>query len=888
MIANEFGRVPGLRQLTAIALLAAMPGAVRSDEQPPTREGLAFFESRIRPVLIDRCYGCHSAKAEEIEGGLALDTRAGLLKGGDSGPAIVPGLPDRSLLIKAIRHQDRGLEMPPRTEGGKLPDGVIADFERWVAMGAPDPRDGAATATPNRWDTSKAKEWWAFQPLRTTPAPTPVSADPGSLIPENSRAIDAWIDQSLQKANIRPNGSAKPMTLLRRLSFDLTGLPPTLEDADRFAREFEEARKLEGDPLDRVLPPLVDRLLKSPRYGEHFARRWLDVARYAESSGKDVNVTFPHAWRYRDYVIQAFQEDRPFDRFLIEQIAGDLIPARNDADRARQLIATGFLAVGAKSLNETNPRQFHVDLADEQIDAVTQATLGLTVACARCHDHKFDPISQRDYTSLAGIFLSTETRFGTPGGVQGRNAAGLLELPAGAKAVTVAKGISREELRRKTERLADLQTQRREALAQRAGGRTPTDGLTNFDVVRIITQATTLEAELSQYRADGSPKSLAMGVTDRPASAPKATAANTKAAKKRATPRRQTSGFDVIADSPLFVRGQLDGAADPVPRSVPGIVAPISNPVPPGSSGRRQLAEAIASPANPLTSRVIVNRVWSWLMGRGLGASVDNFGTTGAPPSHPELLDHLAIRFTREGWSIKRLIREITLTRAYRRSSSANEAAQLADPDNALVWRHAPRRLSGEEIRDAMLAAAGRLDLKAPAGSAVARLGDGPIGGDRRMAATEEQLVRHDADHRSIYLPLARSAAPEALATFDGPDASAPLGLRERTNVPAQALYLMNSDFVTRQAERLANRARGRSSASRVRAGNVEGEPVATDSDEDRIAAITRAFRLTFGREPDAEERAAALTLIGPSGDPAAWTRLCRGLYTAAEFRIVD
>ena len=372
-------------------------GSVRersAADRPVTPEQLAFFESKIRPVLVTSCYKCHSASSEKIKGGLLLDTREGIRKGGDTGAAVVPGNLEESVLIQAIRFQDDDIQMPPKQ---KLPDEVIADFERWVAMGAPDPRDGTVTAAAKGIDIEEGRRFWAFQPPRkATPPKIEDEAWPRS-------ETDRYLLAALEAKGLKPVGDADKYTLLRRIWFDLIGLPPTPEEVDTFVK----------DESPTAFETVVDRLLAAPQFGERWGRHWLDVARFAESSGKQVNFNYPHAWRYRDYVIAAFNTDKPYNRFIKEQIAGDLLPAADLAQRAEQTIATGFLAVGAKSHVEPNPSQFQMDLADEQIDATSQAFLGLTVACARCHDHKFDPIPTRDYYAMAGIFRSTETCYGT-------------------------------------------------------------------------------------------------------------------------------------------------------------------------------------------------------------------------------------------------------------------------------------------------------------------------------------------------------------------------------------------------------------------------------------------------------------------------------------------
>src|SRR5579884_1414937 len=377
-------------------------------DAPPTADQVAFFEKKIRPVLADSCFSCHSKESGKSKGGLLLDTRDAVLKGGANGPALVPGEPNKSLLIKALRYHNENLHMPPK---GKLPDAVIADFEQWVRMGAPDPRTGGAVARHDI-DIEKGRRFWAFQPPRKHAAPrVRDTAWPRS-------DVDRFLLAAMEAKGVKPVADADRATLLRRVTFDLTGLPPTPEEVDAFV----------NDKAPDAYEKVVDRLLASPRFGERWGRHWLDVARYAESSGKEVNINYPQAWRYRDYVIRSFNDDKPFDRFAREQLAGDLLPAANDRQQAEQLTATGFLAIGPKSHNERLPLHFELDVADEQIDATTQAFLGLTVACARCHDHKFDPIPQKDYYALAGIFRSTETCYGTVPLIQNRHPSPLLTL----------------------------------------------------------------------------------------------------------------------------------------------------------------------------------------------------------------------------------------------------------------------------------------------------------------------------------------------------------------------------------------------------------------------------------------------------------------------------
>lgn len=421
--------------LRLVALLSVAAPALAALDEQPDAAALDFFEKKIRPVLVEKCYKCHSADAEKIKGGLVLDTREGIRHGGDNGPAVIPGKLEGSLLIDAIRYENKDFAMPPKKAGGKLPDDVIKDLEKWVAMGAPDPRDGKSgtnlTQKQDAWES--ARDWWAWRQPAAAPAPEP-KKDAWARTD-----IDRFLLAAMEEKGLQPVADADKLTMLRRVYFDLVGLPPPPQ----------EIKAYYADQSPDALARLVDRLLASPEFGQRWGRHWLDVARYAESSGKDVNITFPHAWRYRDYVIDSFNADKPYDQFIKEQLAGDLLPAGDDKQRAEQIVATGFLALGPKGLNEQNPRQFALDLADEQIDATSQAFLGLTVACARCHDHKFDPIPQKEYYSLAGIFLSTETKFGTPRGVQNRHSSELIELPKGAGAPVLNKTLSAAERQRR-------------------------------------------------------------------------------------------------------------------------------------------------------------------------------------------------------------------------------------------------------------------------------------------------------------------------------------------------------------------------------------------------------------------------------------------------------
>ncbi|MBN9518234.1 PSD1 domain-containing protein [bacterium] len=814
----------------------------------PTPEQIAFFEKKVRPVLVENCYKCHSGDSEKLKGGLALDTRAGVRQGGESGPAVVPGSAERSLLVRAIRSADQATAMPPK---GKLPDHVIADLEAWVKMGAPDPRDGAKV-TRQEIDVVKGREFWSFRAPKKTLAPAVKDA----AWPRSD--IDRFLLAALEAKGLHPVADAQPATLIRRVYLDLTGLPPTAEEVEAFA----------ADASPKAFETVVDRLLASPRFGERWGRHWLDVARYAETSGKTANFNHPHAWRYRDYVIASFNADKPYDQFVKEQLAGDLMPSADPAVRAERVIATGFLAIGPKALNERNGIQFELDVADEQIDVTTQAFLGITAACARCHDHKFDPIPQRDYYALAGIFRSTETCYGTVRFVQSQRPSSLIELPKGSGAPSALDPLTAAERARTEKAIADI-TQRMKDTKE------PINNLFN------VAQLALNKSKLDSFDADGTPKLLAMGVREKPAGfggfgpgfgGPKA------GMKGGFGP----GGFGTrtVADSPLYARGEVDKPGEVVPRGFLQVLTPNPRSVR-GGSGRKELADAIASADNPLTARVMVNRVWLNLFGRGLVPTPDNFGAAGRPPTNPALLDYLAVTFADDGWGVKRLIRRIVLSRAYQLDSRTHARNFEADPDNALVWRMSPRRLDAEALRDSMLATSGLLDLTPSVGSAVAKAGEGPsnrpqLGGFNAAQAAGD--ARNNK--RSVYLPVIRDNLPEAIELFDGADPSLVVSERPTTTVPAQGLFLLNSPFALRVADAAADRVLKDTTADseRVRAAyQFAYARTPTDSELTTATQFVEQYRTTTAR-----------TGRGPRGaatDRDTWSALMQALLASAEFQ---
>ena len=810
------------RRLFTLCLLAFLPARFASAVDA---NGLLFFEKNIRPVLAAKCYSCHSVESKKQKGGLLLDSREATLAGGEAGHAVVPHSPGESELLKRLRSRDKDEIMPPPKEGEPLSAEVIAHFEKWIEMGAPDPRTAGAKPIARKIDIEEGRKFWAFVP--------PVSKQPPADTAWARSDVDRFIRAAQVEKGVSPVADAEPRALLRRLYFDLVGLPPRPGEVDAFLADSSSA----------ALAKTVDRLLASPQFGERWGRHWLDVARFAESTGKERNYTFPEAWRYRDWVIDALNADKPYDRFLREQVAGDLMPHSSPQERDQLIIATGFLALGPKGLNEKNKKQFTADLVDEQLDAITRATLATTVACARCHDHKFDPITQRDYYAMAGIFLSSKTYYGTTGG-KNRNATQLIPLtPAAALVKEPTPAPDDDEVK---EKLTAAQHARLLAAAQKKNPKLAT---------RLSTMTDEQKTRLFSNLVAGGKKKLKI-----------------EAAQPRDPSRPECMG--VLESRPenahLLVRGEVDQPADAIPRGFAAVFTNSTPEIPATASGRVQLADWLTR-SNPLTARVMVNRVWQHLFGEGLVATEDNFGATGERPSHPELLDFLAVKFAKPvadggmGWSTKALIRELVLTRTYGLSTAPDSAASERDPANRLHWRQEPRRLDAESIRDAILAVSGQLDTTPPRGSVIYKIGDGYIG--RGLAPRD--FEENDSKKRSVYLPIVRDFVPEALELFDFAEPSLVIASRETTNVPAQALYLMNSPFVRASAQAAARR--------------VLASPL------DNNARVDLLHQLTLGRRAtDAERKRAADFLASGSATEATWATLCQALFACAEFRYLN
>ena len=813
---------------------------------PATDEGVAYFETHIRPLLAGRCYACHSERAGVSRGGLTLDRSEGWSAGGVSGPTVIPGDVDASLLIEAVRYTAPGLRMPP---DGPLPPDEIERLERWVRMGAPAPRQGEATGTTPRDDPSDpiaGRDHWAFRPLAEPRPPAVGMADwPRS-------AIDSFVLARLESAGLEPAPDADRRTLARRVYFQLIGLPPTPRQVAAF---LDDERP---DALER----LVDELLDSPRFGERWGRHWLDLARYADSNGLDENFLFREAWRYRNWVIDAVNADMPFDRFALEQIAGDLLPYDSIEQRDRQRIASGFLVIGPKVLLGVDPEEQRMDVADEQLDTIGRAFLGQTIGCARCHDHKFDPIPTADYYALAGILTSTDV-------MERRHMLGeqrVMERLVGLGPDGDDSDAAYERYWRDRPGMVERRTHARSALELLQEG-----------------NAGALEAFAGEH-ADA----FAEGAIDpdRPIEgrieAQEALLAQLDAAldsPPEIPPRAMIPGDRrEPADEHIRLAGRSDRPGESVPRGFPLAISDAVAAIPEGQSGRLELGRWLTDRergAGRLTARVLANRVWHHLIGSGIVRTADNFGRTGEAPSHPELLDHLAGRLIDSGWSIKSLVRQIILSRTFAMSSDYGEAGHAIDPENRLLWRAHRRRLGPEALRDAMLSVAGGLD-PTPMDSTVWYLGD-----QATAVGSNTNRRRTDFPCRSVYLPVIRNDLPEVFDAFNFADPHATTGMRPRTMVATQGLFLLNDDSVMDAAE---------ATARRLLADEAAGGPE---------ALVASLFDLVLNAQATEEDRDAVLAFVhemetrpiaagGPVSRLRAWTMACHALFASSRFQMLE
>ena len=938
-------------------IVMALPALAQDAKLDP--KAADFFEKKIRPVLASRCYECHSSETK-TKGNLALNTKSAMLGGGDSGPVFIVGKPEKSLLIKAIKKTDKDLSMPPKGPG--LSEGEIADFEQWITMGAPDPRVTAVGKVISKilYDPEKVKTHWAFQPIAKPAVPQVKDSKKWVKNP-----IDAFILQKQTAQGIVPAAQADKRALIRRASYDLTGLPPSMGEVEAFLK----------DNASDAYAKLIDRLLKSSHYGERMGRHWLDVARYADTSGDRAggnrpDSRYPNAWTYRDYVIKSFNEDKPFDRFILEQLAADRLDLGSEKD---ELAALGFITVGKRFMRNAN------DIIDDRIDVVTQGLMGLTVACARCHDHKFDPIPTKDYYSLHGVFASTyDSPAGTPLFVPAgtpehddylkqvaaiaEEAANFMQLEKDKVLVKYRDDATKYMLA--AQKHISSNKKRPAALAAREG---------EFDLTLFENWATTLSGWAAKHHSVMAPwvafaalpqaefveaaKKLSVEIvanknadklvnpivakafegaelkslkdvadiyaklfkdaegawqkqiknTVKTASAPapkQKKAPKAKAKGKANVPdtsalanlpdglpdadqeairqiifgqsspvelnerdmrrllgnqfnnryqliqskvmtldtthpgapiRAMTVGdSDVPRNSTVLIRGEAANRGPVVPRQFIQIASGADRQPFKNGSGRLEMAQAIASRDNPLTARVIVNRVWQWHFGEGIVRASSDFGLRTDAPTHAQLLDWLATWFVDNGWSIKKLHHLIMTSNTYQQKSAENPAYRTMDPSNTLVWRWNMQRLDFESFRDSLLAVSGKLNHT--------------IGG----RPTDLGI---DTKRRTVYGLVDRLTLTEMFRTFDfaNPDMSS--GQRIETTVPQQALFLMNSPFVIHQVRAMVDR-------SEVRTA---------DSNEDKVRAL---YELALQRAPSSGELKLAMAYVDKQPDVTAPKRV--------------
>ncbi|MDA1314119.1 MAG: PSD1 and planctomycete cytochrome C domain-containing protein [Acidobacteria bacterium] len=973
-----------LRVAGTVALLlglAAGPsvGVLRANEPDE------FFETKVRPLFVAQCQVCHGDKQQM--GDIDLSRKQGLDRNGAAGSIVVAGDPDASPLIHAIRY-DSKIKMPPT---GKLSDGEIADLTEWVRMGAPwpEPKVSQQSSGAGSEFTEEEKSWWSFQPVKRPEPPAVRKADWARS------PIDNFILARLEKEGFEPAPEVDKLTLLRRVTYDLTGLPPTEREIADFL----------ADDSPKAYENIVERLLDSSRYGERWGRHWLDVARYADSTGVDEDHKYPYAWKYRDYIVDAFNDDVPFDRLLREQIAGDLLPADNPgALNTRGIIATGFMALGPKLIAEQDKKKMLYDMIDEQIEVVGKAVLGLTLQCARCHDHKFDPIRQRDYYSMASIFRSTKQVTDWQSHVSELYFAPLVPDDEADLYFSHQKKIERKKQR--ISNIVDEQTAAHvmRSLHEVPKYLAPARELLNAPKPRMSAPTATAEATpgheadavvaetASKYGLDAGllgkwfdylkptdevrphlDRLLQANQADLPTVAEQYRAEFEQTASKRygelaewrtkfaealakdetppekpfffagenrfftetsagngplsvtkenreklfssealeqlarleieqkelekTLPPKPPMANAVAEEAPhqqnVFVGGNVRALGDEVPKAFPAILTHNEQPEIKSVSGRLELARWLSSADNPLTARVMANRIWLWHFGEGLVGTPNNFGKVGAQPTHPELLDYLASEFVQRGWSVKAMHRLIVLSSTYRMSADTTEQAHEKDPENQLLSHFTRRRMDAEEIRDTLLAIEGAIDY-GMGGTLQTGVGQG--------MTTTDQLPPFDVSksyRRTLYLPLRRANIPKLLTLFDFGDATTSTGARASTNVAPQALFMMNSEFVSRVAEGFARRLlaeRRMPDEERVRRAWLTAlakEPAAAEVSE--ALDYMRAFRKQAATK-DAQDIGSS-PQQGPDdpspdtpsyyyGEPtlAAWRSYCRVLLASNDF----
>ncbi len=902
-----------------------------------------FFEAKVRPLLVAHCYECHSddaAKAENLQGGLRLDNRAGVQQGGESGPVIVPGKPDESVLIKSVRYTEKAIQMPPKEP---LSAEQVAILEKWVAMGAPDPREGsAAVASVKRGiDFEVGRRQWAFQPPVKHAAPN---------ISDNNwpqQSLDFFVLAALEQRSLQPVRLATRQELIRRATFDLIGLPPTPEEVVAFENDTEPGA------WERV----IDRLLASPHYGERWGRYWLDVARYADDQGNSFLTPTPAAYLYRDWVVKALNDDMPYDEFVRLQIAGDEVPGPA-ADYVTRLAGLGFQSLGPQfRKGAAGEAKAKADELEDRVDTLSRGILGLTVSCARCHDHKFDPIPTRDYYSIAAAYNGADwpnRMLASPEAIevhktwtaqveqqtaglkkwkddQARQPGRLALEKADAYAIAATKmlvlrnhklpldehalakqeslelyflnrwvkilGESSDEpifkgLRDTAKQANDSATVESTDLMRQQAEALKATVITALDALKASEQPAT---DPGQQPAPVPPaQDRLLTVLWKDANAPFFVAENDLAGFLAEPEKQQLANLqtqlEALTETPapsgpmmpsihgggqamqVFVRGNPENLGEPAPPGFLRILSPPDQQAEGKPFSRLDLANAIVSPQNPLTARVFVNRVWHYHFGRGIVPTLSNFGKLGSPPTHPELLDTLAVQFMESGWSIKRLHREIMRSATYQLSSAQHEGNMAIDPGNEYLWRMTPRRLDIEAWRDALLSVSGKLDTQVGGPSV-----DQTTPGVKEVEGFNffSRLNGFEADNpagrrRTLYTVVSRYAPNATLTLFDFPEPNVTSDQRNVTTVPQQQLFVLNSPFMFEMSREFAKRLEQ-----------------AASNDQDRIQL---GWQLAFARPPAENEIAVALEFLQSPAEPATadqlnrWEQLSHALLASNEF----
>jgi Protein of unknown function (DUF1553)/Protein of unknown function (DUF1549)/Planctomycete cytochrome C len=785
----------------------------------PTPEQLDFFESKIRPLLIDHCYDCHSLDAGELGGQLLLDSRPGIVKGGLSGPAVIPGDPDNSLLIKALRHTDADLKMPP---DDRLPDDKIADLAQWIRMRAPDPRTedtAAIVKARTAIDWERARDFWSLKPLAETQPPTVKDSN------WPSQPIDNFIASKLDTAGLVPASDADKQTLIRRATYDLIGLPPSPEEIENFV----------NDASSEAFAKVVDRLLQSPLYGQRWGRHWLDVVRYADTAGDNSDFPIPQVHLYRNWVIDAFNADMPYDQFVREQLAGDLIGGTTPEEKRSRIIATGYLANSRRFGSRVDDYPWHLTIEDT-LDNLGRTFLATSINCARCHDHKFDPITTEDYYALYGFFHSTQ--YPWPG----------IELEQKQRDfVTLADPA---EVKRVRQERDGVQKELDEAVKTAKKERKDAEDDAKKELDEKVKQA---EVAARKHAAMALPYETLYAVSE----------------------------SETIEDVPVHLKGDPAKAGPIVARRFLQVLHGEPLPADDTTSGRLQLANWIVNRNNPLTARVMVNRIWLHHFGKALVTTPNDFGRHGHQPTHPKLLDWLAKHFIDTNWSIKAMHRSIMLSRTYRMSSGRSAVAEELDPANSLYSAYPRHRMDAESIRDTLLLLGGHLDTTPGAEHPF------PPSSEWKFTQHNPFKATYDTNRRSVYLMTQRIQRHQYLAIFDGADPSASTPNRLVSTTPLQALYLLNDKFVHDQAAAIAAKALAMKESDEVR--------------------IQRVWRLMFGRQPDGDETSMAIEFLKESRQKIAnslgsdsnaeqalelesgsWQSLVRSLVRTNEFVYID